>query len=553
MLTSVCQPSGVRGGLDRWCTLLAILLIFAVAVFHLLYLALWCQLDLAPDEAHYWDWSRHLDWSYYSKGPLVAWLIWLSCSLFGSLAEQLPGGLMVAVRLPAVLCGALLLASLYVLTRETLGRPQLALAVVFFGLSLPVVTAGSLLMTIDAPYTACWGWALVFAHRAVTGRGKWAWEITGFLVGVGILAKYTMVLFLPSLVLFLLFSPSHRRLLLSGGFARMLGIVVVCCLPIVIWNANNGWVTLWHVLRLAGLQVAGEESLHGGKGIHWLGPLAYLGGQAALLLGYWFVLWGLAMLCWNPWRCSDSNRQFLWWMSAPMFLVFFAFSFKTGGGELNWPVTAYLSGCVLGSGWLAEQLQASTGWYRRTTLACLGTATACGFLLTAAVHHSQLLHPLMEYLTGPPTADRPYPVRSLDPTCRLRGWRYLGRELDSLREQLRQQDGVEPVLAGTNWSLPGALGIYCSGYPTVYSLGRAQGDRYSQYDFWPGPTHQAEAFRGRTFVVVGQLSASTMKAFDQVEPSRQVVYFQGGRPLAGWQVTVCKGFRGFQELPRASH
>ena len=48
------------------------LLIAAAAVGHLAYLGSNCPLDLAPDEAHYWDWSRHLDWSYYSKGPLVA-------------------------------------------------------------------------------------------------------------------------------------------------------------------------------------------------------------------------------------------------------------------------------------------------------------------------------------------------------------------------------------------------------------------------------------------------------------------------------------------------
>ena len=39
------------------------------------YVAWGCPHDLAPDEAHYWDWSRNLDWGYYSKGPLIAWLI----------------------------------------------------------------------------------------------------------------------------------------------------------------------------------------------------------------------------------------------------------------------------------------------------------------------------------------------------------------------------------------------------------------------------------------------------------------------------------------------
>jgi hypothetical protein len=57
---------------DRWCPWVAGLLIVAAALLHLLHMASGSPLDLAPDEAHYWDWSRHLDWSYYSKGPLVA-------------------------------------------------------------------------------------------------------------------------------------------------------------------------------------------------------------------------------------------------------------------------------------------------------------------------------------------------------------------------------------------------------------------------------------------------------------------------------------------------
>lgn len=44
-------------------------------VSHFLYINVNCPLDLSGDEAHYWDWSRQLDWSYYSKGPAVAYVI----------------------------------------------------------------------------------------------------------------------------------------------------------------------------------------------------------------------------------------------------------------------------------------------------------------------------------------------------------------------------------------------------------------------------------------------------------------------------------------------
>src|ERR1700681_3909440 len=94
----------------RWA---ALLLIGTAACLRLCYLAFYCPLDLAPDEAHYWDWSRQLDWSYYSKGPLVAWLIRAGTELAGPWSERLTGSPVLAVRLPAVICGSLLLASVY--------------------------------------------------------------------------------------------------------------------------------------------------------------------------------------------------------------------------------------------------------------------------------------------------------------------------------------------------------------------------------------------------------------------------------------------------------
>ena len=105
------------------CRLLAAVLILGAAGWHIAYLAHNCPLDLSPDEAHYWDWSRHLDWSYYSKGPLVAYLIRAGCERPAPWSEQYTGSLALAVRLPAVVCGSLLLFSLYILTVQVF-RPR---------------------------------------------------------------------------------------------------------------------------------------------------------------------------------------------------------------------------------------------------------------------------------------------------------------------------------------------------------------------------------------------------------------------------------------------
>jgi 4-amino-4-deoxy-L-arabinose transferase-like glycosyltransferase len=535
MTVSETSPAA---GPTRWpWRLLAGLLILTAAGLHVAYLACDCPLDLAPDEAHYWDWSRHLDWSYYSKGPLVAYLIRGGCELFGSWSVAMTGSEMLAVRLPAVLCGSLLLVSLYVLTMQVYASERLAAAVVALALTLPVIAAGASLMTIDSPYTCCWGWALVAGHRAVFRGSAWAWPVAGLLVGLGVLAKYTMILWVPSLGLFLLANREYRRLLGRPGFWVMSGVGAACCLPILVWNVRHDWVSLRHVSGQAGVQHA--------AGIRWDGPLRYVGTQAALLLGIWFIAWLRAMAAHRPGKAAPAGINYLWWMSAGMFTFFFLFSFKTGGGEANWPVTAYLSGMVLTTTWLAGQLRLARPASRRLTAWSVGAACALGLAATVLMHESSLAQPVLSRLSGPPTPEQPLPLRRFDPTCRLRGWRTLAARVDRLRRRLRAE-GVEPVLVGSTWSVPGELAFYCQSHPTVYSLGLALGDRHSQYDLWrPNPVQDADQFANRTVIFVGGSPPVLHVLFESVDPPEVVTHWENGQPVARWEVTVCRGFRGF--------
>jgi 4-amino-4-deoxy-L-arabinose transferase-like glycosyltransferase len=539
-----------RPGLALWsgssCRFWAVLLVLGSALWHLAYLTRGCSLDLAPDEAHYWEWSRHLDWSYYSKGPLVAWLIRLSCDLFGSWSVAWCGTLMPAVRLPAILSGALLLMALYRLTIQVYGRDQLALGVVAAALTLPVVATGSSLMTIDAPFTCCWAWALVLGHRAVFRGSAWAWPATGLVVALGLLAKYTMILWPASLLLFLLVSPDHRALLWSRSFWILVAVSALGGVPILVWNAQHDWVTVRHLFGLSGVVHVHDNA----PDWHLLGPLVYLAGQGALLLIFWFVCWVLAMLAHRPGVERNTELSYLWWLSAPTFAVFLVFGLKTGGGEVNWPVTAYLSGMVLTAAWLARQLSQANLWYRRLTQVNLILACGLGLGATFYLHYGERVYPELAALLGGPTPGNPMPLRKIDPTCRLRGWRVLAGEVDAVRRALKTSEGEEPVLGGTVWNLPGELGFYCQGQPPTVSLGPVFGDRHSQYDFWPGPFADPEAYRGRTFVLIGVVDKVHFRmlqsSFDKVEERpRRVEYYERGQLVSMWEITICHGFRSF--------
>jgi hypothetical protein len=516
--------------------ILAVSAIVLVAVLRLVYLAHFCPLDLAPDEAHYWDWSRHLDWSYYSKGPLVALLIRGSLELFGTLSIALTGGEMLAVRIPAVVCGGLLVGSLYVLTVQTTGSDRAGFFVALTALAFPLVAAGSTLMTIDAPFMALWGWALVTGHVAVTRDRPWAWIATGVLLGLGFLAKYIMVLWLPCLGLYLLVTPSRRGLLLRAGFWRMAALAFLGCVPILWWNSQHDWVGLLH---------EGGHASHGR--IFWFGWLNYLGMQAGVLLGFWFLVWLRAAIRYMPLRSRiDEPMRFLWCMSVPVFACFLAFSFTNGGGEPNWPLAGYLAGGVLAAAWMLEQF-ATAGTVTKRLL--LGGWIACGVLglvATVIVHEPIWFQPMFETIAGDATPKRMMPLRQVDPTSRLRGWRYLAGEVDKIVAKLRE-DGIEPVIAGASWTHPGELAFYCEGHPTVYGLGPAFGERHSQYDLWhPNPLADAEYFRGRTFVIVGPDMLVPSQAFEQpLEPVRLIEYREGKNLVSFWTVVIGHDFKGF--------
>src|SRR5207249_3357415 len=96
-----------------YCRLILVALLLLGGFAHAYYLNHNCPLDLSGDEAQYWDWSRQLDLSYYSKGPFVAYIIRASCAIFG---ETLP-----AVRYPAIVLGLATAVMTYLLTAKLFG------------------------------------------------------------------------------------------------------------------------------------------------------------------------------------------------------------------------------------------------------------------------------------------------------------------------------------------------------------------------------------------------------------------------------------------------
>src|SRR3954469_15945997 len=257
------------------------LLLFGL-VSHVRYLTHDCPIDLSGDEAQYWDWSRQLDWSYYSKGPLVAVIIRASCAIFG---DTMP-----AVRYPAIAFAAGTSIVTYLLSRKLFGSERLALGAVLLNHLVPMFVAGSVLMTIDPPFFFCWACATYFAAIAVFDQRRWAWIVVGVFLGVGFLAKYAMLLWLVGMVIFVATDALSRKRREFVGIAIATIIALMFTTPVVLWNQRHGWVTVQHVAHQTGTSGGG---LSKGNFFEFIGSqIGVVGPVLAVLMvaGVWYAL-----------------------------------------------------------------------------------------------------------------------------------------------------------------------------------------------------------------------------------------------------------------------
>lgn len=293
--------------------------------------ALWFgQTDLFVDESQYWLWGRNLDLGYYSKPPLIAWVIRGVTGLLGSDAAFF-------VRLPgAVLHGATALLLGGVAARLLDARAALWTAVTY--LTLPMAALGSLLISTDtvmAPFLAA---ALLFNLRAAeTGRAGPA-MLAGVLAGCAFLAKYAAIYLLIGLGLAAVFVPAVRippraALALALGFAATI-------LPNVLWNIGNGLATVAHTMDNVGW-VRGESWF---SGLNPAGLAEFLLAQFAVAGPVVFVA-----LLWGYVRPGEPALRALALISAPPLLIV-SVQAVLDKAYANWALAAYFAGTVLAVG-----------------------------------------------------------------------------------------------------------------------------------------------------------------------------------------------------------
>jgi dolichol-phosphate mannosyltransferase len=210
---------------------LAIGLIAYAVVLRLIYAG---SVELMPEEAYYWSYSRHLDFGYLDHPPMVAWLIRGCTALFG----QTEFG----VRAGALCCGAITSIFIYKLARNLFGEAS-ALAALLLAQTLPYFFLSGFLMTPDAPLAAAWAASLYFLERALIGNQSRAWWLVGVSLGIGMISKYSIAILAPVTMAFMVWDPNSRHWWRRKEpyLAALLALALFS--PVLVWNAQHEWAS----------------------------------------------------------------------------------------------------------------------------------------------------------------------------------------------------------------------------------------------------------------------------------------------------------------------
>src|SRR3954451_14846955 len=511
-----------------------------VAALAAIRLSLLATTDLSFDEAHYWMWSERLAPAYFSKGPGIAFAIRASTALFS--ANEF------GVRFFSPVLAAATSLLLFYFARRLFGAAAGLWTVIALN-ATPIFNIGAIVMTIDALSILFWMAAMFTFWLAVerSPRFSWYWAVTGLLIGLGFLCKYTNVFELISVLVVLALVLRLRREFKRPGVYLLIGMFILCTIPPIVWNAQHGWITLAH-LRSRG-------NLDRGFNFHPAEVLSFLGQHFIVYSPLLFlaIAWGVIA----SWRRLNQQFKilFLMWFGLPVFIFYLLLSVNKSAAP-NWDGLAFFGFGLVATYFWWERLQTSA-----LLRICASIAVFVGLIMSLAALDTDVLR-----IAG-------YRLPRSDPSDRMRGWKSATGALEKIRNELEAQFDEKLFLIADSRDRASEISFYLHdkrvegpGHPPVY-IPESQA-MVNQFSFWPrydqfvelkagmqrpeGEVYTEEnginLFIGRDalFVRAGEkhrVPHNIQAGFQSTEVVGTIEVSRYGKMIRIWQVFLCRGYR----------
>ncbi len=456
------------------------------------------RLELTFDEAYYFLWSRSLAFGYLDHPPMVALLIRASTDLFGN--SEL------GVRaLSLILVGALPALIGLIAWRLFRSSETVALAVLMW-IAMPLVLAGAVFVTPDAPLVLFWTLGLAaLAELLRTGKAQWLLAL-GVALGLALESKFTAAFFGAGVGLAFITTPSLRRWLISPVSVAALAIALTLFAPFVVWNAEHGWSTF--------LKQLGRAPPHGFAPFYLVEFLAAQIGLMNPLVFAALVSAGAAM-SWRgrvaPGSRDEARRMLISTIlpSAAYFLIH-ALHDRVQG---NWLAPLFPACAILAADWVAETRRGNSGG--------ASAAIARGALWAAPAGFAVMALAFAQATTGA------LPLGGADPTARLEGFRELAQDLDA---RARAEPAAFVLTQG--YALTSLITYY--GDPSIPVV---QPQQRIRWVFEPAPP---ESLFGAPGLALGEpnrrFDLILKMRFRTVEPEGTLVRRRAGAPIESYEL-----------------
>ncbi|MBN3520748.1 glycosyltransferase family 39 protein [Algoriphagus lutimaris] len=483
-----------------WIVNLAIILAKIAFVFR-------PELDLFTEEAQYWLWSKNLAWHYYSKPPLVAFLNYISTSIFG--VTEL------GVRINPILFG---LGTALVTYKfgSYLYNEKVGFWASILLQAMPFWWIVSSFHTTDTSLTFFWSLTMYLLYRALKESKLNWWILAGLAAALGLMAKAMMVLVFPFLFLFILqegkLSKKWRDMLL---FFLIMSLAFI---PILVWNFQNDFYTFKHLANLA--WAGGNEVTTASLGKSVAQFFEFLGGQLAMLSIFLLPILFCSIKSVLKFRSQDK-----FYIILPALLTFISFSFLSFFTEVlvNWPVFSYVGLPIIMSEWVLNQ---SVKWknFRNWSI---GISIGLSLLLILPDFTFFKSIPLIK--KGESQFFR-----------RMSGYDPLAERVGFLQDSLALS---APFVFSETYHMASEMSFYLKDHPQPYMLN--MGARRNQFDLWPG----MEQFLGQNkvgiFVSWNYDSLGMFAQFDSLLYEEKFEVYFKGEPLRTATIQVWKDLKEF--------
>jgi len=473
------------------------------------HLALGFSIEFSVDEAHYALYAQHLAWSYFDHPPLVGWIQWPLVTLTSSegvirfipeLMWVLSAYLVyrVTVEIHHLICRSN--ASYLTSTLPSASLCGLmAVLIVIAAPMLHILAIGLLPDTLLAPLSL----GLMLMSLRWLGKDRFRisdWIITGILLGLAGLSKYTAA-FTVFALLFVFLSSPKKPWMNTAGFWLAATIALLFTSPVLYWNWANDWISFKYQLA------------HGGGG-EWLWRRlgTYIGIQI-LVFGPLFILGSFIFLK----DCLQAMKISLLALLSFFLIPFAIFVSLSGGGGLpHWTAPAWF--CLApfaGIGLAKAGVEQHRFWVRtllisQILLCCIGF----GYVLSGGISFASI---------------------KSNPIADLYGWKVAGQKAAELAKATKANG-----IAVQNWTLGSRAAWYASPTP-VFVLDQRQ----DQFDLWFGDLPV-----GANVVLINwsgmphPIPVANQSAFEACEPLEDLQIKRFGRVLSQFDFSLCTRWQG---------